>query len=86
MTNQLYVFYNTLSKRYGSAVAFPSDAFAAREVSNSLKDTPDKDFTELCRIGEVDIETGIATTYAPVRVDLVYESSAVPIDNIEKSM
>lgn len=87
MKNKLYVFYNTLSCRYGNVVSFPSDALASRDVATALKDSPDKDVLELCRIGDIDIETGIADVYAPVRVHVPLDPiSVVPIDNIEKSM
>ncbi|QCS36792.1 hypothetical protein [Tortoise microvirus 104] len=71
MHNNIYIIYNVLSKRYGDVVAYPSDAFAARRLSEVYKDHPEhlKEM-ELCRIGSVSIETGVVTPHDPIRIDL----------------
>lgn len=68
MKNYIYVLYNVLSKRYESVMSFPSDGMALHRLANNI----DKKEFELCRIGSYEIETGVATFEAPVR--LVWEN------------
>lgn len=68
MVNNVYVVYNTLSKRYGDVVAYPSDSFAIARLQKPLSASGDLSEFELCRVGSVDVETGVITPSAPVRV------------------
>ena len=65
MKNYLYVLYNTLSKRYESVMSFPSDGMAIHRLSQGGVDK--KEF-ELCRFGEIEIESAESKTYAPIRL------------------
>lgn len=67
MKNNIYVIYNTLSKRYGDIICFPSDEFAIHQVKRVMKED-DLAVNEICRVGSINIETGIIETTAPVRL------------------
>lgn len=69
MENRVYVVYNTLSKRYGDVVAYPSDAFALARLQPALSANGAKlsEF-ELCRVGSIDVESGVLTPSSPVRI------------------
>lgn len=59
MTNNVYVLYNRLSCRYGDVMAFPTDGFAVRALTQegSVIAKSPNDY-ELWRCGTCDIETG----------------------------
>lgn len=65
MKNYLYVLYNKLSARYESVVTYPSDAFA---VNQAFKMKVPEDEYDICRVGSIDIESGIITPEAPIRL------------------
>lgn len=69
MTNNVYVVYNTLSKRYGDVVAYPSDSFALARLQPALSANGSQlsEF-ELCRVGTIDIESGVLSPINPVRI------------------
>lgn len=87
MENNIYVVYNTLSKRYGDVVAYPTDSFALARLQPVLSRNGDLKEFELCRVGVVDVETGVLTPSNPVRIawqDLSLNEVAarsLPIDN-----
>ncbi|QCS36970.1 hypothetical protein [Tortoise microvirus 36] len=83
MKNALYCLYNTLSTRYGDVVCFPSDAFAIQRIRENLKPEMLKEI-ELCKIGYIDIDTGIAEVHPPIRLSLAVDDTGIPIDNLEK--
>lgn len=66
MENRLYVIYNTLSQRYGDVCAYPSDGFAVARIQPAIGDFVKE--SELCRIGSIDVETGVVHTEPPVRI------------------
>lgn len=68
MKNYIYVLYNVLSCRYESVMSFPSDGMALHRLSGAV----DKKEYELCRVGSMEIETGVCSFEAPVR--LVWEN------------
>lgn len=71
MKNNIYVLYNNLSKRYGDVICSPTDEFCRQVVQKGLS-SPDINLLEyeLCRIGSIDIETGVLESFgAPVRID-----------------
>lgn len=77
MKNYVYVMFNKLSCRYESVMSFPSDSMALHRLSNNV----DKAEYELCRVGSIDIETGIVESTPPVRliwndVDVLPKSEA----------
>lgn len=83
MRNNIYVFYNRLSKRYGDVFCAPTDEFASNLVSKAMA-APNSTLvfseTEVCRIASVDIELGVVTAeVAPVRIDV---SSSSSVDNL----
>lgn len=63
MKNYVYVLYNKLSARYESIVVFPSDSSALYKLKGV-----DKNEYELCRIGTIDVDTGIIESNSPVRL------------------
>lgn len=75
MTNNIYVFYNRLSKRYGDVFCAPTDDFASNFVSKAMS-APNSSLianeVEVCRIACVDIERGtVIAESAPVRIDIL---------------
>lgn len=68
MKNYIYVLFNNLSNRYESVMSFPSDGLALHRLHATI----DKKEYSLCRIGAIDIETGIVESSAPLR--LIWES------------
>ncbi|QCS37165.1 hypothetical protein [Tortoise microvirus 62] len=83
MKNALYCLYNMLSTRYGDVVCFPTDAYAVQRLHEDLKPEALKEI-ELCKIGYIDISTGIAEVHPPIRIPLIVDESVIPIDNLEK--
>ena len=84
MKNNLYTIYNKLSLRYGEVKAFPTDAFASMAFSKIASNPQaDLDLSEIdvCRIGSIDIETGVITPeVAPVRIEI--DTSKISVDNM----
>lgn len=74
MKNNVYVLYNTLSKRYGDVFCSPTDEFASRQIAYMFVNNSSnfiRGETELCRVGTIDIENGVVDALeAPVRVDI----------------
>lgn len=66
MENCVYVMFNKLSKRYESVMSFASDEMAIHR----LKGNVDLEEYEICRVGSVNIDTGIITPCPPVRLVL----------------
>lgn len=64
MKNYVYVLYNKLSGRYESVMSFPSDGMALHRLNGNI----DKAEYELCRVGSVDIESGVIDSCSPVRL------------------
>lgn len=78
MKNNVYVFYNNLSGRYGEIVAFPSDGFALARVQPTIK--PDQlEEVQLCRVGSIDVETGELKTEPPVRIAWRVSEEKLPV-------
>ena len=76
MTNNIYTIYNKLSGRYGDVLTYPTDEFAVNSISkfNGIN----SDEFELCRIGTIDIESGIVNSEAPVRIPFKSAEHLVP--------
>ncbi|QCS37191.1 hypothetical protein [Tortoise microvirus 66] len=83
MKNSLYVLYNILSKHYADVVCFPTDAFAVQRIREMIKPENLAEL-ELCKIGYIDIESGIAECHSPIRISFVVDETGTPIDNLEK--
>lgn len=79
MTNKVYVLYNTLSNRYGDVMCYPSDGLAVARVQPALVNANVLGENELCRIGDIDIESGVLTPCAPVRV--AWREDPLPVNN-----
>ena len=71
MKNYIYVLYNVLSARYESVMSFPSDGMALHRLSSAI----DKKEYQLCRVGSIDIESGVIDSESPVR--LIWEEEEV---------
>lgn len=69
MKNYVYVMFNKLSNRYESVMSFPSDGMALHRLDRAV----DKSEYDLCRIGSINIETGVLEAEPPVR--LIWESA-----------
>lgn len=67
MTNNLYVLYNNLSLRYGDVRVFATDGYAVAHIQPDIPEKMLPEF-ELCRVGSIDIETGVVQPCAPVRI------------------
>lgn len=77
MKNYIYVLYNNLSNRYESVMSFPSDGMALHRLDGNIDK---KEFT-LCRIGSIDIESGICESVAPIR--LIWEENKTDLPKSE---
>lgn len=84
MKNNLYTIYNKLSLRYGEVMTYPTDAFASMAISKIVAN-PKCEFNlseiDICRVGSIDIETGVITPEsAPIRIEV--DTSKIDIDNL----
>lgn len=83
MVNKIYSLYNRLSKRYGDVVAYPTDAYAAHEVSFLLSKNPNMSSeVSLYCVGEIDISNGTVTPIPPFEIEL---STQQTVDNMSES-
>lgn len=64
MKNYVYVMFNKLSGRYESVLSFPSDGMALHRIEKSV----DKTEYDICRVGSIDISTGVIESEPPVRL------------------
>ena len=84
MKNNLYTIYNKLSLRYGEVMTYPTDAFASMTISKLVSNPKcELDLSEIdvCRVGSIDIETGVITPeVAPVRIEI--DTSNINVDNL----
>lgn len=83
MVNKIYSLYNRLSKRYGDVVAYPTDAYAAHEISFLLSKNPSmsSEISLYC-IGEVDISNGTVSPIPPYEVELSVQQT---VDNMSEN-
>lgn len=71
MNNEVFCLYNSLSNRYGDCFVFPTAGFAkARIVELAQAKRIDLSENELCRVGSIDIITGLITPCAPERIPI----------------
>lgn len=75
MKNYVYVLFNKLSGRYESVMSFPSDGMALHRLNGNI----DKAEYELCRVGSVDIETGVIDPCSPVRLIWEEDNTNTPV-------
>lgn len=74
MTNNLYSIYNRLSLRYGEVTSFASDSVAVKRIAFNDIYRGILDEIEICRVGKMDIETGLVTPEpAPIRIAIPEE-------------
>lgn len=85
MTNKLYCIYNNKTKRYGDVWASPSDAWSEKQTHKMLEaQGNDLEDLELCRIGEISIETGVIdTATAPIRIAWSMHEVKLPLRETE---
>ena len=71
MNNEVFCIYNKLSLRYGDCFVFPTAGFAkARVLELAKAKRIDLTENELCRVGSIDVSTGLITPCAPERIPL----------------
>lgn len=71
MKNEVFCLYNSLSLRYGDCFVFPTAGFAKARVNELAKAKRiDLSENELCRVGTIDVSTGLITPCAPERIPL----------------
>lgn len=84
MKNNVYVFYNNLSRRYGDVFCAPTDEFAGRQIALMFCNpncTVRQEETEVCRVGTIDVESGVMiASDAPIRIDIPSAVSKVNVD------
>lgn len=92
MKINLYCYYDTLSNLYGNVKTATKDAEICYSIRQNIKKSADfKEFwehTQLCKIGTLDILTGVVEPLpAPIRVEVspVVENRP-PIDVIEEDL
>lgn len=71
MENQIYIFYNKLSLRYEGVFSFPTDAVCMARLSK--KGSFDRSELEVCKVGSYNLETGVITSFSPVRLEIPLE-------------
>lgn len=83
MVNKIYSLYNRLSKRYSDVVAYPTDAYAAHEISCFLREHSNmpSEFSLYC-VGEIDISNGVVNPIPPFEIEL---SSQQTVDNMSET-
>lgn len=64
MENCVYVMFNKLSKRYESVMSFASDEMCIHR----LKSNVDLEEYDICRVGKINIDTGVIIPENPVRL------------------
>lgn len=86
MKNNLYCIYNKLSQRYGDCYCFASDALAVRRLPMAPMYKGVIDEIEICRVASIDIETGLVTSEAPVRIaipdDILAACEPAPVASV----
>ena len=84
MKNNLYTLYNKLSLRYGEVMTYPTDSFcsmAISKIASNPQNNVDLSEIEICRIGSIDIETGVITPeVAPIRIEI--DSNKISVDSL----
>lgn len=87
MKNSIYTCFNTLTNRYERTFEAESDQMASYAFKASKPTIPTYDYLELCKIADVDCETGLVTPMsAPIRISKFEEKSSEPlINSIEKA-
>lgn len=71
MKNEIFCLYNSLSLRYGECFVFPTIGFAkARVIDLAKAKRIDLSESELCRVGSIDISSGIITPCSPERIPI----------------
>lgn len=79
MKDCLYVFYNKLSNRYESVISQPTDAVLINIIQHSGKF--DKEKYDVCKIGTIDIDSGIVESSAPIRLEIpTFEQEKLPVE------
>lgn len=86
MKDSIYMCYNTLTHRYERTFGAESNENASFAFAQSKPAIPTYKYLELCKVAEVDIETGVVTPLsAPVRISKFIEEENEPtINSIEK--
>lgn len=71
MKNEVFCLYNSLSLRYGECFVFPTAGFAKARIMELAKSKRiDLSENELCRVGSIDIASGLITPCSPERIPL----------------
>lgn len=79
MKDCLYVFYNKLSNRYESVISQPTDAVLINVIQHSGKF--DKEKYDVCKIGVIDITSGVVNSFSPVRLEIPsFEENPLPVE------
>ncbi|MEM1986730.1 MAG: hypothetical protein QXQ24_08340 [Nitrososphaeria archaeon] len=80
MTNGIYCLFNRLSCRYGDVMAFSTDGFAQKRVTEYFASgkAGSMDEHQLFKIGEINIATGQATYCEPTPIPW---DIALPMEN-----
>lgn len=92
MKINLYCYYDTLSNLYGNVKTATKDAEICYSIRQNIKKSEEfKEFwshTQLCKIGTLDIISGIVTPLeAPIRVEVSpVEANQTPIEAIENDL
>lgn len=82
MKDYIYCLYNKLANRYEGIMSFPSDSMALHRLGTSPN--MDKKVYDLCRIGSIEIETGvIVAEKAPVRLIWEDDNTELPVKEMK---
>lgn len=79
MVNQIYVIYNKLSNRYGNVFSFETDAIC-RSRLGSKEAKFNHDELEVCKVGTIDISTGVVESLPPERIEIPRHEETLPVE------
>lgn len=82
MKDCIYIFYNKLTLRYESVFSFATNSAM---IATMQRGKFDRKTYEVCKIGTVDLSTGVAKYQAPERIDVPEaESDPLPVSDADK--
>lgn len=81
MENQIYMYYNKLSARYEGVFSFATDAVCQYRLGHDKSFDPD--LYEVVKVGSYNLETGIITSNAPIRLEIIRENDTLPVQEVK---
>lgn len=86
MKEFIYCLFSRLSNSYVGMFQQPTDLGASVYIHRTLSKSPDYEYIDICKVGEVDIKTGIISPLSVTRIDKYQMPENTPMDEIEKRL